>query len=138
MTVGDRSTFMWSEACALIERAERLHRQFFLPTLTGAHQAAWEPPVDIYETEREYCIVAALPGVEPRELEVSIEGDVVVIGGMRRLPSLARDAVIRRLEIPHGRFERRVPISADRVRLDRFELLSGCLVLILKKSSEAE
>ena len=127
---------MWAEACALIERAERLQRQFFRPSLAGAHHAVWEPPVDIYETERELCAIAALPGVEQRDLEVSIEGDVLVIAGTRRFPTPG-DAVIHRLEIPHGRFERRIHISASRLRIDRSELLNGCLVLILMKSSEA-
>jgi HSP20 family molecular chaperone IbpA len=133
----DPRVFMWAEACALIERAERLQRQFFRPSWASAHQARWEPPIDIYETEREHCVIAALPGVEQRDLEVSIEGDVLVIAGTRRFPSLPGDAVIHRLEIPHGRFERRIPISASRLRIDRCELLSGCLVLFLVKSSEA-
>ena len=128
---------MWAEACALIERAERLQRQFFRPSLAGAHQAVWEPPVDIYEAERELCVIAALPGVEQRDLEVSVEGDVLVIAGTRRFPTLPGEAVIHRLEIPHGRFERRIRISASRLRIDRSELLNGCLVLILMKSSEA-
>ena len=125
---------MWAEACALIERAERLQSQFFRPSLPGAHQAVWEPPVDICETERELCVIAALPGVEQRDLEVSIEGDVLVIAGTRRFASLPGDAVIHRLEIPHGRFERRIRISASWLRMDRSELLNGCLVLILMKS----
>ena len=53
MTTGDPRAFMWAEACALIERAERLQRQFFRPSQTGAHHAVGRPPVDIYETERE-------------------------------------------------------------------------------------
>jgi HSP20 family protein len=137
MTTGDPTAFLWAEACALIERAERLQRQFFRPSLAGAHHAVWEPPVDIYETERELCAIAALPGVEQRDLEVSVEGDVLVIAGTRRFPTLSGDAVIHRLEIPHGRFERRIRISASRLRIDRSELLNGCLVLILMKSSEA-
>jgi HSP20 family protein len=136
MTTGDPRAFMWAEACALIDRVERLQRQFFRPSLAGARQAVWEPPVDIYETERELCVIAALPGVEQRDLEVSIEGDVLVIAGTRRFPTPG-DAVIHRLEIPHGRFERRIRISANRLRINRSELLNGCLVLILMKSSEA-
>ena len=124
---------MWAEACALIDRAERLQRQFFRPSLAGAHQAAWEPPVDIYETERELCVIAALPGVEQRNLEVSIEGDVLVIAGTRRFPTLPGEAVIHRLEIPHGHFERRIRVSVGRFRLSRSQLLDGCLVLILTK-----
>ena len=118
---------MWAEACALIDRAERLQRQFFRPSLAGAHQAVWEPPVDIYETERELCVIAALPGVEQRDLEVSIEGDVLVIAGTRRFPSLPGDVVIHRLEIPHGHFERRIRVSVGRLRLSRSQLLDGCL-----------
>lgn len=124
---------MWAEACALIERAERLQRQFFRPSLAGAHQAGWEPPVDVYETEREVYVIAALPGVEQHDFEVSIEGDVLMIAGTRRFPSLVREAVIHRLEIPHGHFERRIRMSAGRLRLSRSELLDGCLVLILTK-----
>jgi HSP20 family molecular chaperone IbpA len=133
MTTGDPRAFMWAEACAMIDRAERLQRQFFRPSLAGAHQAVWELPVDIYETERELCVMAALPGVEQRDLEVSIEGDVLVIAGIRRFPSLPDDAVIHRLEIPHGHFERRIRVSVGRLRLSRSQLLDGCLVLILTK-----
>jgi len=124
---------MWAEACALIDRAERLQRQFFRPSLAGAHHALWEPPVDIYETEREFRVIAALPGVEQRDLAVSIDGDVLVIAGKRRFPSLSSDAAIRRLEIPHGHFERRVRVLGERLRLAQCELLDGCLVLILTK-----
>jgi HSP20 family molecular chaperone IbpA len=130
MTTGDPRAFMWAEACAMIDRAERLQREFFRPSLAGA---AWELPVDIYETKRELCVIAALPGVEQAELEVSIEGDVLVIAGTRRFPSLPDDAVIHRLEIPHGHFERRIRMSMGRLRLSRSQLLDGCLVLILTK-----
>lgn len=126
---------MWAEACALIDRAERLQRQFFRPSLPDTQQAGWEPPVDICETGREVVVVAALPGVEQRDLEISFEGDVLVIAGTRRLPNLASDAVIRRLEIPHGRFERQVRIFTERLRLDRSELVGGCLVLVFVKKS---
>jgi HSP20 family molecular chaperone IbpA len=124
---------MWAEACALIDRAEHLQRQFFRPSLAGAHQALWEPPVDIYETEREFRVIAALPGVEQHDLAVSIEGDVLVIAGKRRFPSLSGDAAIHRLEIPYGNFERRVHVVGERLRLGQCELLDGCLVLILTK-----
>jgi HSP20 family molecular chaperone IbpA len=133
MTMGDPKVFMWAEACALIDRVEGLQRQFFRPSPPGTHKAVWEPPVDIYETERELCVIAALPGVEQRNLEVWIEGDVLVIAGTRRFPSLPDDAVIHRLEIPHGHFERRIRVSVARLRLSRSQHLDGCLVLILTK-----
>ena len=51
---------MWTDACAQIGRAERLHRQFFHP----GSAAGWEPPIDVFETDEELWIMAALPGVE--------------------------------------------------------------------------
>jgi HSP20 family molecular chaperone IbpA len=124
---------MWDEACTMIEQAERLHRQFFQPNPVAAATPSWQPPVDIFETDREVWIIAALPGVERDDLEVSVENDGVVIAGLRRLPAAARGAVIHRLEIPRGRFERRIRLSAGRLQLGRSELASGCLVLSLTK-----
>jgi HSP20 family molecular chaperone IbpA len=133
MTIGDPRSWMWEEACATLERAERLHRQFFQPAPLPALAANWEPPVDILETEREIWIFAALPGVETKDLEVSVEPGVLVVAGARRLPATLRGARIHRLEIPHGRFERRIRLPAGPLELGRSELTSGCLVLSLTK-----
>jgi HSP20 family molecular chaperone IbpA len=126
---------MWTEACAVLDRAERLHRQFFEPNLSAAAAARWEPPVDIFETEHEVWIIAALPGVEPKSLEIAIEASDIVIAGRRTLPAALRGARIHRLEIPHGRFERRIRLTAGALRLERHTLESGCLVLSLTKQA---
>jgi HSP20 family molecular chaperone IbpA len=123
---------MWSEACALIKQAEQLHRQFFEPSRAGTQAARWEPPVDVFETERQLWIIAALPGVAPEAVRVEIEGPTLTIAGLRPLPSKGRNANIVRLEIPYGRFERRITLSA-RLRLAERELLNGCLVLTFAK-----
>jgi HSP20 family molecular chaperone IbpA len=52
---------------------------------------------------------------------------------MRRFPALAPEALIHRVEIPHGRFERRIRLPATRLKLRRSELASGCLTLVLSK-----
>ena len=106
------NSWMWSEACDMLARAERMHREFFRP----AHGArmAWEPPVDVLETEREVLVFLALPGVEPERVEAAIDGDDLVVAGSRVLPAALRTAVIHRLELPQGRFERRVGLPAGR------------------------
>jgi HSP20 family molecular chaperone IbpA len=123
---------MWAEACALIKQAEQLHRQFFEPSRAGAQAARWEPPVDVFETERELWIIAALPGVAPDAVRVEIENATLIIAGNRPLPCKGRNANIARLEIPYGRFERRISL-APRLRLAERELLNGCLVLTFSK-----
>ena len=128
----DPKNQMWAEACALIKQAEQLHRQFFEPSREGARAARWEPPVDIFETEQQVWIITALPGVAPEAVRVEIEGPTLIIAGVRPLPSKGRNANIVRLEIPYGRFERRIALS-PRLRLSERELANGCLVLTFAK-----
>jgi HSP20 family molecular chaperone IbpA len=125
----DPKNLMWAEACGLIKQAEQLHRQFFEPSRSGAR---WEPPVDVYETEAELWIIAALPGVAPEAVRVEIEGPTLIIAGTRPLPCKGRNANIVRLEIPYGRFERRITLSS-RLRLAERDLSNGCLVLTFAK-----
>lgn len=124
---------MWAEACAMMERAERLHRQFFRPNSTVAVQAVWEPPIDMFENEREVLIVAVLPGVEHQDLEVYLDANELVLRGLRRMPAIGRGTAIRRLEAPYGRFERRVALTGASFRLQRSELANGCLSISLNK-----
>jgi HSP20 family protein len=131
MTAADPRSWMWAEACAMIERAEQLHRQFFRPGLAPAAAVNWEPPVDVFESERELIIVAALPGVEPQDIEISIEQDVLRVAGVRRQPAAARGTAIHRMEIPHGRFERRIRLPGAQWEVGRSTLANGCLLLSL-------
>jgi HSP20 family protein len=133
MTAGDPRRWMWNEACVMLERAEQLHRQFFQPAIESMQPDGWEPPIDIFESDRELSIVAALPGVEPQDLAVAVEDGALVVAGRRRLPAVATGDVIRRLEIPYGRFERRVRLPAGRLELRRSELMHGCLFISLAK-----
>jgi HSP20 family protein len=125
--------WMWSEACDSLARAERLHRQFFQPRRPGT----WEPPVDILETEREVLLFFALPGVSIDKVEAIIDGSDLVVAGTRVLPPELRTAVIHRIELPQGRFERRVRLPAGRYRDVVRAAADGCLVITLRKAEAA-
>jgi HSP20 family molecular chaperone IbpA len=125
--------WMWSDALEMLEQAERLHRRFFRPAIGGA-APGWEPPVDMFETPREVLILTALPGVAPDDVNVSIEDGVVVIAGTRSFPREFQSAKIHRLELPQGRFERRIALPPG--RYDRVQRTHGncCLVISLRKA----
>lgn len=125
--------FMWAQALEMLDRAERLHRQFFQRSET-AMGAVWEPPADIFETEQGLVFVVALPGVPREQIRVSFEGDVLRIGGTRPWPEVVRRANILRLEIPHGRFERRLELPPGEFELERQELSDGCIAVHLRRS----
>ena len=126
--------WMWSEACEMLARAERLHREMFRPAGTLARQPAWEPPVDILETEFEVLALVALPGVDAEEAQAAIDDGELVIAGTRTLPPELRIAAIHRLEIPQGRFYRRVRLPAGRYSDVRRAIIAGCLVIKLQKA----
>lgn len=132
MTASDPRSIMWNEALAMIARAERLHRRFFEPGSSAT--TCWEPPVDVFESEDEVWIIAALPGVAVEDIELSMDGDRLRLTGQRRLPLAARTSAIHRLEIPHGHFERSIRLAAGPLTLDRSELVNGCLIIRLGKA----
>jgi HSP20 family molecular chaperone IbpA len=123
---------MWAEARRVIERAERLHQRFF-DRAGSAQEPCWEPPVDMVETDDALFIETALPGVGPQRIEARFEGGILAVIAERDLRLPAEPAVIRRLELPHGRFERRIPLPSGRYELERQQLINGCLQLFLRK-----
>jgi HSP20 family molecular chaperone IbpA len=125
---------MWSEACEMLARAERMHRELFRPAGTQKRQPAWEPPVDILETELEVLALVALPGVNADHVEAVIEDGELVITGTRVYPPALRTAVIHRLELPQGRFYRRLRLPAGRYSGVRHAVVDGCLVITLQKA----
>jgi HSP20 family protein len=132
MPLRDLETWMWAEACEILDRADRLHRQFFRPAVMNAKQPTWEPPIDVYETAYDFKIMIALPGVAPEHLSVMLEGCHLIIAGQRHLPDSAQ-AHIRRLEIPYGRFERRIDLPTGRFEIGARDFENGCLVISLRK-----
>jgi HSP20 family protein len=128
----DIERWMWAEAVEALARAERLQRQFFRLGLPEA-RALWEPPADILETEDELWIIAALPGVGAPQVEITIENGVLIIAGERLAPALKQAAIIHRIEIPQGRFARRIALPPGRFELERRDLVDGILTLSLRK-----
>jgi HSP20 family protein len=129
----DPRTVMWTTACEMIDRAERLHRQFFQPVTAPVHDLCWEPPIDITETDSEVLITVALPGVDSGAVKVTVDTDRVSVEGFRDPSAMPRGSLVHRLEIPYGKFERQITFAAARLQLGQSEFANGCLVLKLSK-----
>jgi HSP20 family molecular chaperone IbpA len=126
--------WMWAEACAMLVQADRLHTQIFRPSSSVGLGLSWEPPTDILETDIEVLVLVALPGVNPDNVEAVIEDKDLLVTGTRVLPAALRTAVIHRLEIPQGRFERRIRLPAGRYQRVRRSAVDGCLLITLDKA----
>lgn len=122
---------MWAEACELLEQAQRLQRQFFRFGHAVEAQPRWEPPVDIVAYGSEIQVTVALPGVAPEHVHVRIEDGVIAVTAIRTLPMNRHTTGVHRLEIPYGRFERRIALPPGRYELLDQACAHGCLVLRL-------
>ncbi|HUZ14190.1 MAG TPA: Hsp20/alpha crystallin family protein [Caulobacteraceae bacterium] len=124
----DPHEWMWSEALQMLARAEHMFRPH-----PARRLVSWQPPVDVFETEREVLVLAALPGVDVEKVEAVIHDGALLIAGDRRPPLQLRNAVIHRMELPQGRFERRVPLPVGRYDGVRRAAVDGCLIVSLSK-----
>jgi HSP20 family protein len=131
----DSADWMLSDAIETLQRAERLYRQFFRLYRPALSQPTWEPPVDMLETEREVLIFVALPGVPPERVEAAILDDALVVAGSRSFPPELRTATIHRLELPQGRFERRIGLPPGRYQAIRSFPVNGYVVFSVEKAS---
>ena len=134
MSTGDPRNWMWSEALQMLARAERLQREVFNPPGPSRRAAiSWEPPVDVLETNEAVLVLVALPGVDAKQVQLVIHNGVLLIAGERVLPPELRTAVIHRIELPQGRFERQVPLPAGVYEQPTSAVSDGCLIVRLPK-----
>ena len=119
--------WMWIQACEVLDHAERLQRQFLRYTGPGVDAAVWEPPVDIHETSDGLSLTFALPGVAPEAIEITLQPNALTVSAKRPLTISNRDSVIRRLEIPHGHFVRRIALNGARMQVAETRYVNGCL-----------
>jgi HSP20 family protein len=116
----------------MLSRAERMKREIF-PLVASNRRPAWEPPIDVLETADEVLIFVALPGVPQEQVEAAILEGELIISGRRALPPQLRTAVIHRLELPQGIFERRIRLPSGRYSGLSRTSSDGCLVIRLHK-----
>ena len=120
----------------MLDRADRLHRQFFIQTAPS-----WEPPVDVVETGDELRVHIALPGVPADSITIAIDDGGVVVSAARAFPCRDHGSQIHRVEIPYGRFERRIGLPLQDpyspIELAGKSLEDGVLTLTFRRKEAA-
>ncbi len=123
---------------SLREAMDRLFEDSWVrPVRTGwearEHAPAWRLPVDVYSTEEEIVIQAAVPGLAPEDVEITIEGDTLTIRG--ELPAALENVNYLFQERPAGKFIRvlslNIPVDADK---SEATFVNGLLTLTIPKA----
>ncbi|HZT01544.1 MAG TPA: Hsp20/alpha crystallin family protein [Steroidobacteraceae bacterium] len=93
----------------------RLHRHLDETFSSDADGAWWIPQVDVHEEPERFAVLVDVPGVEPKDIEITAEKGVLTIRGERRIATRDESSAYRRLERHSGKFLRRftLPESAN-------------------------
>ena len=133
MSSSNRISWMWTEALHALEQADRRYRQFSVLAGARAAEPLWEPPTDVLELGGEVRVSIALPGVDPDAVTVQVVPYGLVITAERALPAAFERMRVCRMEIPYGRFERRIELAAGHYIVLERRIVNGCLELRLAR-----
>ncbi len=131
---------------ALQGELNRLFEEYWTPTGLGAAASApmdlvpsaWNPRVDVYETQEGFVLLADLPGVEPTSIDLSVTGNVLTLRGEKAPGELPEGQALAR-ERELGTFHRQVTLSSE-VDFDavQAETRNGVLKVTLPKQEAAK
>ncbi len=98
----------------------------------------WLPPVDIAESEDEFTVRAEIPGIDPKDLQVNISGNQLVLAGEKKESSESKAKDFYQTESRYGAFRRSIalPDSVDQEKVEA-EYVNGVLTIRLKKLQSA-
>jgi HSP20 family protein len=98
----------------------------------------FSPRIDVSETEKEYKVVAELPGMDEKDIQLTLEDDALIISGEKKAESEEKGKNFHRIERSFGSFTRAIPlptaVEADKVDA---EFKKGVLTVTLPKPPSA-
>jgi HSP20 family protein len=126
-------------ATTLQEQINRIFGEGVGHTGMESNLTPWAPAVDIYETENELVVKADLPDVNPQNLDIRVENNILTIRGERKFESKVNEDNYLRIERAYGSFSRSFSL-ANSVKTDaiKADYQNGVLTLSLPKREEAK
>ena len=129
---------------ALSHRMERLFGDFFddfgLETSSSLDHrtGGFSPSLDVSQTDKEITVSVEVPGIEPKDIELSLTKDYLTINGHKKEQSRDESKHYHRLERCYGSFRRVVPLGypVDQDKVEA-EFNNGILTITLPKAPDA-
>jgi len=134
-----RTLTLFRGASTLQDQINRLFNDAFERTGEESKLTAWAPAVDIDENEHELVVKADLPGIDPKDLDIRVENNVLSIRGERKFEKKVNEENYLRVERAYGSFSRSFSL-ANTVNPDgiKADYQNGVLNLIIPKREEAK
>ncbi len=111
----------------------------FLERSPGREDAEWLPALDVSETKDEIVVKAEVPGMEAKDIDISLSGDVLTIKGQKKQEKKQKDENYHMSERSYGAFFRSVRLPQE-VQGDKVaaQYKDGVLKITLPKSEKAK
>ena len=126
-------------ASALQDQINRLFSDVFEGPSGESSLTTWAPAVDIYETEHQLVVKADLPDVDPKDLDIRVENNVLTIRGERKFEKKVNEENYLRVERAYGAFARSFSlantVNSENIKAD---YQNGVLTLTIPKREEAK
>ena len=127
------------------KRSSRFNKEFCKPWTRvigkwASHQGkTFSPPVDLFETDHELCVLVDLPGLKFGDLELSLNEDTLLLEGTRQ-KERSTDLTFFCKERPYGSFQRTIHLPDRRLDADAMEakLDNGVLKVTIPKKDSSE
>jgi HSP20 family protein len=126
-------------ALTLQDQVNRLFGDVLDQTREESNLTSWAPAVDIHETEHELIVKADLPGVDPKDLDIRVENNLLTIRGERKFEKKVNEDNYLRVERAYGSFSRSFSL-ANTVNPEAIQAdyQNGVLTLNIPKREEAK
>ena len=128
----------WLSLMPEVDLFDRMFGDWNAPSLWSEDEVV-VPAFDVSETEKEYVISGEIPGIEPKDLEVTLTDGILTVKGEKKQESEEKEENYHRVERHYGSFQRsfRLPENIKRDDLDA-SYKDGILKLTLPKSEQSE
>jgi len=129
----------FQDMLSLREAMNQLMEESFVRPTTGRGGQGFVPALDLSETAEGYLVEAAVPGLKPEDVEVTVENNVLTIKGETRQEVDEKKRNYHRIERRFGSFQRTIGLPTT-VKADAIQasLTNGVLRLEIPKAEEVK
>jgi HSP20 family protein len=108
-----------------------------MPRMAGFDDEFW-PNIDVYETDKEIKLTAELPGMDEKDIDISINNNILTISGKKESDKVDEQSSYYRRERSYGEFQRSIQLPGE-VDIDKIDATydKGILTLTVPKPAES-
>jgi len=129
----------FKEVTKLRSEMDRLWDDYFGPGRRAFKAESWVPSVDVSETEDKIVVKAEIPGMDSKDIDISLSGDILTIKGEKKSEREEKEENYHLVERSYGTFARslRLPVGVEADKIEA-SYKQGVLTVTCPKKEEVK